>query len=163
MYFPLQNACMSATSDEPGPTFDFLDAPPGTRQQSRYAVSSNAQITPGTRNVGRIEAVSVDTGKTLWKHEQRAGLTALLSTGGGLLFGGDAAGIFRAWDDSTGEVLWEVDLGSGVTGHPVTYAVDGKQYVAVSTGVSVVTMIANRLAPELSTGVDNTLFVFALP
>lgn len=162
MYFPLQNTCMSMTASEPGPTFDFLDSP-GTVQRSRYGFSSHAQIAPGTKNVGRIEAINVETGETLWKHEQRAGITALLTTGGGLLFGGDAAGVFRAWDHATGEVLWEVDLGSGVTGHPVTYSVDGKQYVAVSTGVSVVTMIAGSLTPELSTGVDNTLFVFALP
>ena len=163
MYFPLQNTCMSMTSSEPGPTFDFLDAPPGTRQQSRYGFSSHAQIAPGTKNVGRIEAVSVETGETLWKYEQRAAVTALLTTGGGLVFGGDSNGGFRAFDQNTGEVLWEVDLGSGVTGHPVTYSVDGKQYVAVSTGVSVLTGIASRLTPELSTGVENTLFVFALP
>jgi len=163
MYFPLQNACMSMTSSEPGPTFDFLDAPPGTRQQSRYGFSSHAQITPGTKNVGRIEAVSVETGGTLWRYEQRAAVTALLTTGGGLVFGGDSNGGFRALDQDTGKVLWEVNLGSGVTGHPVTYSVDGKQYVAVSTGVSVVTAIAGMLAPELSTGVDNTLIVFALP
>jgi alcohol dehydrogenase (cytochrome c) len=66
-------------------------------------------------------------------------------------------------DQNTGEVLWEVHLGSAVTGHPVTYSVDGKQYVAVSTGTSVVTAIASNLTPELSTGVDNTIFVFALP
>ena len=162
MYFPLQNTCMSMTASEPGPTFDFLDSP-GTIQKSRYGFRSHAQIAPGTRYVGRIEAISVETGKTLWKHEQRAGVTALLTTGGGLVFGGDAAGVFRALDQNTGEVLWEVDLGSAVTGHPVTYAVDGKQYVAVSTGVSVVTGLVSRLTPELSTGVDNTLFVFALP
>ena len=162
MYFPLQNTCMSMTASEPGPTFDFLDSP-GTIQKSRYGFRSHAQIAPGTRYVGRIEAISVETGKTLWKYEQRAGVTALLTTGGGLVFGGDAAGVFRALDQNTGEVLWEVDLGSAVTGHPVTYAVDGKQYVAVSTGVSVVTGLVSRLTPELSTGVDNTIFVFALP
>jgi alcohol dehydrogenase (cytochrome c) len=162
MYFPLQNTCMSMTTSEMGPTFDFLDSP-GTIQKSRYGFRGYAQIAPGTRNVGRIEAISVETGETLWKYEQRAGVTALLTTGGGLVFGGDAAGFFRALDQDTGEVLWEVDLGSGVTGHPVTYAVDGRQYVAVSTGVSVMTGIVNNLTPELSTGVDNTLFVFALP
>ena len=66
-------------------------------------------------------------------------------------------------DQNSGAVLWEVDLGSAVTGHPITYAVDGKQYVAVSTGISVVTEGTNNLTPELSPGSDKTLFVFALP
>ena len=137
--------------------------PPGTPQQSRYGFRSQRQIAPGTTNVGTVHAISVDTGQTLWKYEQRAGTTALLTTGGGLVFGGDAHGHFRALDQNSGEVLWEVDLGSAVTGHPITYAVEGKQYVAVSTGVSVVTEGANNLTPELSQGADNSLFVFALP
>ncbi|MDX1747259.1 MAG: PQQ-binding-like beta-propeller repeat protein, partial [Halobacteriales archaeon] len=65
---------------------------------------------------------------------------------GGLVFGGDWDGRFRAFDDRTGEVLWEVNLGSPVLGFPISYAVDGKQYVAASVG-----------------GTANTLFVFALP
>jgi len=162
MYFPLQNTCMNMTSNEPGPTFDFLDSP-GSAQQSRYGFRNQKRITPGTTNVGTVQAISVETGKTLWKYEQRAGVTALLTTGGGLVFGGDANGHFRALDQNSGAVLWEVDLGSAVTGHPITYAVDGKQYVAVSTGISVVTEGTNNLTPELSPGSDKTLFVFALP
>ena len=162
MYFPLQNTCMNMTSNEPGPSFDFLESP-GSRQRSRYGFQGQRQIAPGTSNVGTVHAISVETGETIWKYDQRAGVTALLTTGGGLVFGGDANGGFRALDQNTGEVLWEVDLGSSVTGHPVTYAVDGKQYVAVSTGTSQVTQGANRLTPELSSGTDNTLFVFVLP
>ncbi len=162
MYFPLQNTCMNMTSNEPGPTFDFLESP-GSAQRSRYGFRSQRQIAPGTNNVGTVQAISVESGETVWKYDQRAAVTALLTTGGGLVFGGDANGGFRAFDQKTGEVLWEVDLGSSVTGHPVTYTVDGKQYVAVSTGVSVVTEGAKVLTPELSTGIDNTLFVFVLP
>ena len=59
---------------------------------------------------------------------------SLVATGGGLVFGGDVNGRFRALDHETGEILWEINLGSSVTGFPITYAVDGRQYVAVSTG-----------------------------
>ena len=52
-----------------------------------------------------------------------------------LVFGGDANGRFRAFDHETGEVLWEINLGSPLTGFPITFAVDGRQYVAASTGV----------------------------
>ena len=61
---------------------------------------------------------------------------SLVATGGGLLFGGDVNGRFRAFDQRDGQVLWEVSLGSAVTGYPVTYAVNGKQYVAISSGLS---------------------------
>jgi alcohol dehydrogenase (cytochrome c) len=120
-------------------------------------------ITPGTQNVGTIEAISVESGKTAWKHEQRAGQTSLMVTGGGLLFGGDTAGHFRAYDPATGAVLWDVSLGSQVTGYPVTYAVDGKQYVAVSTGGSLNTFGLAGLTPDQRPGAQNALYVFALP
>ena len=63
-------------------------------------------------------AISAETGKTVWKHEQRAGMLSLVATGGGLVFGGDANGRFRAFDDRNGKVLWEVNLGSPVSGYP---------------------------------------------
>src|SRR5690606_1762333 len=61
--------------------------------------------------------------------------------------------------DRTGEVLWEVNLGSSVTGYPATFAVDGQQYVAVSTG----RWLNDTFTPELTHGTQNTLYVFALP
>jgi alcohol dehydrogenase (cytochrome c) len=50
-----------------------------------------------------------------------------------------------------------------VTGYPVSFGVNGKQYVAVSTGVSVLTGMASSLTPEVKVGAANNLFVFALP
>ena len=88
---------------------------------------------------------------------------SLVATGGRLLFGGDAHGRFRAFDQDTGKVLWEVNLGSQVTGYPIPYAVDGRQYIAVSTGGSLATGGTNALTPELRSGTANNLFVFALP
>ena len=163
MYFPLQNTCMNTTSNEPEPTFDFLDGPPGTRQRSRYGIRSQAIIAPGTDNIGTIHAISVETGKTTWKYEQRAGMTSMVTTGSGLLFAGDTNGRFRAFDQDTGEILWEVNLGSQVTGYPITYSVDGKQYVAVSVGAAGLPESLNRLAEELNPSTTNNIFVFALP
>jgi alcohol dehydrogenase (cytochrome c) len=60
-------------------------------------------------------------------------------------------------------VLWEINLGSPVTGYPISYAVDGKQYVAVSTGGSLTQAGLSRLTPELHPSAGNNLFVFALP
>ena len=76
-------------------------------------------------------------------------------TGGGLIFGGDGNGRFRALDHETGEVLWEVNLDSQVTGFPIAYAVDGTQYVAISTGSSLSTRDNLRLTTELQPGTGN--------
>ncbi|MDA1093866.1 MAG: PQQ-binding-like beta-propeller repeat protein [Acidobacteria bacterium] len=152
MYFPLRNTCsrMRATNAEIGPN-------------ALYAIDWRREIAPGTENVGTIRAISVETGETKWVYEQRAATMSLLATGGGLLFGGDTNGRFRAFDQETGAVLWEINLGSGVTGFPVTYSVDGTQYVAVSTGTSITTAAFGMLTPELSPSAGNNLFIFALP
>src|SRR5690606_37509587 len=105
---------------------------------------------------------SVTTGEAAWKREQRAGMLSVMSTGGGLLFGGDVSGRFRAYDQETGDVLWEVNLGAPVNGYPITYAVDGKQYVAVSTGGSGLAFGLAQLA-RIRPGAGNQLFVFKLP
>lgn len=94
---------------------------------------------------------------------QRARIMSLLATGGGLLFGGDVNARFRAYDQRTGRVLWEISLGSSVTGYPISYAVDGRQYVAVSTGTSNSGALMLNLTPELRPSSGNTIFVFALP
>jgi alcohol dehydrogenase (cytochrome c) len=152
MYYPLQNTCMMATSASATPSLDDL-----------YAIRNRVQITPGEENVGTIQAISVETGETAWKLEQRAGMLSLMSTGGELLFGGDVNGRFRAYDQRNGTLLWEVNLGSPVNGYPATFEVDGRQYVAVSTGGSGLAFGLARLTPELQPGTGNQLFVFALP
>jgi alcohol dehydrogenase (cytochrome c) len=106
----------------------------------------------------------VETGKQAWRYDQRAALMALLATGGDVVFGGGLDGVLRALDATTGKLLWETNLGAMITGHPVTFAVNGKQYVAVSTGRSNMTGGLSRLTPEVvPTDSANKLFVFALP
>ena len=152
MFFPLQNTCANVTPTISRPSPDSL-----------YGIGSAQQLAPNQSNVGSIYAISVETGKTLWRYDQRTAVLSLLSTAGGLVFGGDANGRFRALDQRTGRVLWETNLGSPVSGYPVSFAVDGKQYVAVSTGSSLTAMGANRLTPEIRPSLGNNLFVFALP
>jgi PQQ-dependent dehydrogenase (methanol/ethanol family) len=149
MYFPLQNLCMEAKS-----------LPAGS---SLYDISARGTLAPGVTDAGTVHAISVETGATAWKYSQRAGALSLLATGGGLVFGGDTAGRFRAFDDRSGKVLWEVNLGSPVSGYPVTFAVNGKQYVAVSTGPSLVAGGVNFTTPDIKPSATNQMYVFALP
>jgi PQQ-dependent dehydrogenase (methanol/ethanol family) len=151
MYFPMQNTCMqmSVTLDRP----DIKEP---------YGIRGRTEIAPGMTTLGTIQAFSVATGKSAWRHDQRAGVMSLVATGGGLLFGGDLAGRFRALDDTSGKVLWEVNLGSTVSGYPITFAVDGKQYVVASTGASNPVAL-NALTPEVKVQTNNNVFVFALP
>ena len=60
--------------------------------------------------------------------------STLLSTGGGLLFLGTGDGFVEALDAKTGNLLWRFNVGSGVHGGVISYAVDGKQYIAVASG-----------------------------
>lgn len=148
MYFPAQNLCMDATAVAPN-----WDSP-------GYSIASRIALAPdANNNLGVITAVNAVTGRTEWKYAIRAGMQSLLTTGGGLLFAGDAAGRFRALDQESGKVLWEMNLGSAVTGYPVTFSVGGHQYVAVSTGF----WLGDSFTPELIHGTQGTLFVFALP
>jgi alcohol dehydrogenase (cytochrome c) len=99
----------------------------------------------------------------VWKLDQRAGFMSTVATAGGLIFTGDTNGLFRAFDQETGKVLWSVNLGSPVTGYPVTYSVNGKQYIAVSTGNSLVSSALNAQTRELHPGNASNLYAFALP
>ncbi len=96
-------------------------------------------------------------------HQQRAATWSLVATGGGLVFGGDVAGRFRALDQDTGDVLWEINLGPAVTGYPISYGAGGRQYVAVSTGSAAQASAQLAITPEIRPSAGNTLFVFSLP
>ena len=150
MYFPLRSTCARVLSTMDGGL-------------PIYRIAVRIQLAPGTEQLGTVRAISAETGQTTWIHEQRTATMSLVTTGGGLVFGGDVNGRFRALDQETGEVLWEINLGSPVTGFPISFAVDGRQYVAVSTGNAGTASGFIRLTPEIRPSAGNNLFVFALP
>lgn len=152
MYFGLLNTCMNETA--------VLDKP---SLESAYGFRSTTLITPGETNVGTLRAISPDTGKVAWLVKQRAGFLSLTATAGDLLFIGDVTGHFKAIDQNNGKTLWDTNLGAVVTGYPISYAVNGKQYVAVSTGTSTNTGGILALTPEFRSRTDSMLYVFALP
>lgn len=127
-----------------------------------------ARYQPGSDgNIGRIDAVNLETQKTVWSVRQRAPVTsAALATAGGLLFAGDSDRWFRAYDDATGKVLWEMRLNDAINSYPISYAVKGKQYIAVAAGFGGA-RIANlrQLTTEIQNprGGSAVMWVFELP
>ena len=90
------------------------------------------RLNPGA---GYIKAFDATTGELKWMRTQNTPATSgMLSTEGGLVFSGDAEGIFRAMNDMTGETLWEYNVGSGVHSNPTTYMVGDTQYVSILVG-----------------------------
>ena len=128
IYMPLNNACMdlAMSVDVAGPS-DGYDI--------RTRVRHVPGVDPATAPVGRVEAVSVSTGETLWSYQQRAPVYgSLLATGGNLVFSGDVTRRFRALSADAGTVVWQTILNGPVSGRPMTYSVDGRQYLAIGAG-----------------------------
>jgi alcohol dehydrogenase (cytochrome c) len=110
---------------------------------------------------GSISAFDAN-GEEKWRWRARLPMCAsVLATGGDLVFAGEPSGEFNALDARTGELLWQFQCGSGHHGSPMTYMVDGRQYVAVPVGWG--GWAEGFLPGMLGAGHGSALMVFALP
>ncbi|MGZ9810202.1 outer membrane protein assembly factor BamB family protein [Pseudoroseicyclus sp. H15] len=154
-YITLTNACYEAEAIDQ--EFGALDV---------YNTDTFSVLPEGVENVGRIDAIDITTGETAWSYEQPLPIYApLMSTDSGVLFSGGVDRVFKALDSATGEMLWSTKLAAAASGHPVTYEVDGRQYVAIpaggpSYGASFASLVGEQL--DLPT-TGNAVYVFALP
>lgn len=127
MYLPLQVHCGEDTPYPKDPDQKFV-AGAGSAWTIIPPKNSDGKI-------GRLDALDLSTRKIVWENRVRPPQSsASLPTAGGIVFQGDYDRYFRAYDDRDGKELWKVRLGDVPNSYPITYEVNGTQYVAVVTG-----------------------------
>jgi alcohol dehydrogenase (cytochrome c) len=125
LYVPLVESCMDLTPVEPGGRGSLST---GVRWTLRPRPDSDG-------NYGRVEAINMLTREVVWTERHRAPVSSgALATAGGVVFNGSIDRYFRAYDDQTGKLLWEIRLNDVPSNAPVSYSINGKQYVAIGVG-----------------------------
>ncbi len=125
VYIPTLNLCM----DMEGVQEDYK------RGQFYLGVNFDLGKAGPGGHLGGVKAWDPVKQKEVWFNKDPLPYTGgVTSTAGGVLFHGDVKGWFKAVDEKTGKVLWQFNAGSGISAPPMTYMLDGKQYVAVVTG-----------------------------
>ena len=112
---------------------------------------------------GYLKAIDPMTGKSKWEvPSEMPNYSGVLSTAGGVVFSGRMDGEFVAYDSATGKKLWGFQTGSGITGIPVTWERDGKQYVTVASGIGGVYSIFSGDERVSNIPPGGSLWTFAL-
>jgi alcohol dehydrogenase (cytochrome c) len=158
LYMPLTEFCSNTTPTplDPGQVYTG-----GGR-----AVYARIPVANSDGNFGRIDAIRLADHTQAWSARHRAPTTsAMLPTAGGIVFAGTLDRWFRAYDDTTGKVLWEMRTNNAVNAFPISYSVAGKQYVAIAVGNGSAQLRSlNTLTPDIKNPDGGSmLWVFALP
>lgn len=150
LYTPMMDVCA---------TFKLIPTP---FEEGMAYWGGDVIIKPEDAKGGYVKAFDPATGNVVWSRKfQFPMLGSLLATAGDLIFAGEPNGDFKALDARTGDVLWKFKTGSGIHSNPVSYAVKGKQYVAVPTGWG--GWLKGFGPNTLGSSRGSALFVFELP
>ena len=157
LYIPITEACM-----------DLVPVPEGERGSLTTGVRWTVRPRPESDgNYGRLEVVNLETKETVWIERQRAPITTgTLASAGGLVFAGALDRTFSAYDAQTGRRLWQTRLSDVPSSSPISYSVEGTDYVAmVVGGGSFQSTAYTPLVPEIRNpvGGNASVWVFKLP
>jgi alcohol dehydrogenase (cytochrome c) len=156
LYVPLYESCQ-----------DFTWVPRDASQTAEGGSDMHFVLHPRPNsdgNMGRLEALNLETKKVAWVYRQRAAMSSsTLVTAGGLVFAGSRDRRFRAFDAENGKILWQRTLGASLSSTPITYSAGGEQYVAVVAGNGG-PVAWPQLTPEIPNPAGGTtLWVFEMP
>ncbi len=159
LYLPTVEFCSNTTVNPLDPGEIYTGG--GLQTYSRVPVPDS------DGNIGQVRAINLDDHSETWQYRQRAPVTSsTLPTGGGVVFVGTLDRKLLAFDDETGEILWESGkLSNSLESFPITYEADGKQYVAIIANFASGLGRLASLTPEVKLPANDpiTLYVFALP
>lgn len=157
MFVPLVESCQ-----------DLAPVAPGERGLLSTGVRLSLRPPPNTDGrYGRLEAINLETKKSVWVNRRRAtSTTGALATAGGVVFAGYVDRTFVAFDDATGKELWRTRLTDVPNSNAITYAVNGRQYVAVvaANGGNHARLFM-RMMPEIKNPANRSasVWVFEVP
>ena len=156
VYIPTMNLCMD------------MEAVQEDYKRGQFYLSVNfdlGKLGPGGHG-GGLKAWDPVKQKEVWFHKETLPLSGgTTTTAGGVVFQGDVYGKFRAFDAKNGKILWEFNTGSGIMAAPMTYTIDGKQYVAVVSGrTQSIPAFYGEIGEKMyaASPEGGTMFVFAL-
>jgi PQQ-dependent dehydrogenase (methanol/ethanol family) len=156
-YIPSINLCMDMEGAEPA------------YQRGKFYLAFEFDLGKGGPGGYMGELIAWDPVKQqkAWGNkDELPWLGGTLTTKGGLVFHGDVKGAFKALDARTGQLLWQFNTGSGISAAPITYELDGKQYVAVVSGRTfTIPLFLGDIGKKMvdASPEGGTLFVFELP
>jgi glucose dehydrogenase len=131
-FSPRTGLVYSLASHQPMAFFKGEQQP---REEGRLWLNGTMRILPNEEQYGVISAIDVRTGAIRWqKRVPRPLLGGSVVTAGDVLWVGESSGAVDAFDATNGDLLWQFQAGAGAHGAPMTYAVNGIQYVAIAAG-----------------------------
>jgi alcohol dehydrogenase (cytochrome c) len=159
MYLPTVEGCNALNTSEQK---DFIDQGGTVRPRDRFTGGGSAKL-PNERRYGALKAIDPVTGETKAVAKlPYPNYGGALATAGSLVFNGGIDGHFAAYDGKTMNELWSFDAGTGIQAPPVTFSINGKQYIAILAGARQNPVIINDYPELRNTSPASMLYVFSL-